>query len=120
MKSRLLTAIVFRVILGKIRWRDDMTDFFELGQKHFWADATILSIVGFFEAFHESTHFEEEDVELFASDFEFDYSEYEAGFNSAWAEHDLQVDRVEKPWLFYDPCSWHGRAVSREIIWLIP
>ena len=96
-----------------------MTDFFELGQKHFWADATLLSIVAFFEAFHETADFEGV-IEEWASDFEFDYSEYEAGFNSAWAEHDLQIDRVEKSWLFYDPCSWHGRAVSREIIWLTP
>lgn len=97
-----------------------MTDFFKLGQNHFWADATMLSLVGFYEAFHETTDFEGLLLEEWASDFEFDYSEYEAGFLSAWAEHDLQVDRVEKPWLFYDPCSWHGHSRGREWIWLIP
>jgi hypothetical protein len=99
-----------------------MTNFFELGQAHFWADATKLSIVGFYETFHENAapSVKSDLWAEWASDFEFDYTEYEAGFASAWEEHDLQLDRVEKPWLFYDPCSWHGRAVSREIIWLIP
>ena len=97
-----------------------MTNFFELGQAHFWADATKMSIVAFYEAFHETTGFEGSIIEEWAQDFEFDYTEYEAGFASAWEEHDLQLDRVEKPRLFYDPCSWHGRAVSREYIWLTP
>jgi hypothetical protein len=97
-----------------------MTNFFELGQAHFWADATKMSIVAFYEAFHETTDFEGSIIEEWAQDFEFDYTEYEAGFASAWEKHDLQVDRVEKPWLLYDPCSWHVRAVSREIIWLTP
>ena len=84
----------------------NMVNFYELGRAHFEACEPLL---GLEELTFLYGDWESGDLEIYA------YDDYLNGFEAAWEEHDDDILREEKPWLFYDPCSWHGHAKAREI-----
>ena len=78
-----------------------MVNFYELGRAHFEAC--------------EGLHSLEKLETLYGAHYS-DVWDYIAGFEDAWEAHDEDILREEKPWLFYDPCSWRGHAKAREIL----
>jgi hypothetical protein len=78
----------------------NMVNFYELGRAHFEACEGLHSFMKLEELYGARPD---------------DAWDYLNGFEDAWEAHDENILREEKPWLFYDPCSWHGHVKAREI-----
>ncbi len=73
-----------------------MIDFFKMGAADFWGATAMLSDADFSPIWHAVTA-----AGLASYGYQdLDYLDYVAGFEEAWTEHDLQIDRVERPWRF--------------------
>jgi len=70
-----------------------MIDFFKMGAADFWAEGEMLSSEDFAVIWHPVYYAGLTDAYCCADD----YWEYCEGFAAAWEEHDLQIERAEKP-----------------------